>query len=36
MYKDRWDLAKKEGLPEARALLKNAVDTYIPGSTPSP
>ena len=22
IYKDRWDLAKKEGLPEARALLK--------------
>jgi tetratricopeptide (TPR) repeat protein len=31
MYKDRWDLAKKEGLPEARALLKNAIDTYLAG-----
>ncbi len=31
IYKDRWDLAKKEGLPEARALLKNAVDTYLAG-----
>lgn len=31
IYKDRWDLAKKEGLPEARALLKNAVETYLAG-----
>jgi len=31
MYKDRWDLAKREGLPEARALLKNAIDTYLAG-----
>jgi len=31
MYKDRWDLAKKEGLPEARALLKSAIDTYLAG-----
>src|SRR5262249_950512 len=31
MYKDRWALAKKEGLPEARALLKKAVDTYLAG-----
>jgi tetratricopeptide (TPR) repeat protein len=31
MYKDRWDLAKKEGLPEARALLKNAIDCYLTG-----
>ena len=31
MYKDRWDLAKKDGLPEARALLKNAIDTYLAG-----
>jgi MAP3K TRAFs-binding domain len=31
MYKDRWDLAKKDGLPEARALLENAVDTYLAG-----
>ncbi|MGZ8417443.1 MAG: TRAFs-binding domain-containing protein [Methyloceanibacter sp.] len=31
MYKDRWDLAKKQGLPEARALLKSAIDTYLAG-----
>jgi tetratricopeptide (TPR) repeat protein len=31
IYKDRWDLAKKQGLPEARALLKNAIDTYLAG-----
>ncbi len=31
IYKDRWDLAKKEGLPEARTLLKNAIDTYLAG-----
>jgi tetratricopeptide (TPR) repeat protein len=31
MYKDRWELAKKEGLPEARALLKSAIDTYLAG-----
>lgn len=31
VYKDRWDAAKKEGLPEARALLKNAIDTYLAG-----
>jgi tetratricopeptide (TPR) repeat protein len=31
IYKDRWDLAKKEGLPEARSLLKNAIDTYLAG-----
>ena len=31
IYKDRWDLAKKDGLPEARALLKNAIDTYLAG-----
>jgi tetratricopeptide (TPR) repeat protein len=31
MYKDRWDLAKKEGLPEARALLKSAIDAYLAG-----
>ena len=31
MYKARWDIAKKEGLPEARALLKNAIDTYLAG-----
>jgi len=31
MYKDRWDLAKREGRLEARALLKSAVDTYLAG-----
>jgi tetratricopeptide (TPR) repeat protein len=31
IYKDRWDIARKEGLPEARALLKNAIDTYLAG-----
>ena len=31
VYKDRWDRAKKEGLPEARALLKSAADTYLAG-----
>ena len=31
IYKDRWDVAKKQGLPEARALLKNAIDTYLAG-----
>ncbi len=31
IYKDRWDLAKKQGLPEARALLKSAIDTYLAG-----
>ncbi|HEX2447707.1 MAG TPA: TRAFs-binding domain-containing protein [Methyloceanibacter sp.] len=31
IYKDRWDLAKKEGRPEARALLKKAIDAYLAG-----
>lgn len=31
VYKDRWDRAQNEGLPEARALLKNAIDTYLAG-----
>lgn len=31
IYKDRWDRAKKEGLPEARALLKCAIDAYSAG-----
>jgi tetratricopeptide (TPR) repeat protein len=31
VYKDRWDRAKQESLPEARALLKNAIDTYLAG-----
>jgi hypothetical protein len=31
VYKDRWDRAKEDGLPEARALLKTAIDTYLEG-----
>ena len=31
IYKDRWDLAKKEDQPEARTLLKNAIDAYLAG-----
>ncbi len=31
IYKDRWEQAKKEGAPEARALLKSAIDTYLAG-----
>jgi hypothetical protein len=31
IYKDRWDLAKKQNLPEARALLKHAIDAYLAG-----
>jgi tetratricopeptide (TPR) repeat protein len=31
IYKDRWRAAKKEGLPEARALLKSAIDAYLAG-----
>jgi hypothetical protein len=31
IYKDRWDAAKREGRPEARALLKRAIDTYLEG-----
>jgi tetratricopeptide (TPR) repeat protein len=31
IYKDRWDLAKKQNLPEARALLKLAIDAYLAG-----
>jgi tetratricopeptide (TPR) repeat protein len=31
IYKDRWDRAQKEGLPEARALLRNAIDAYLAG-----
>jgi tetratricopeptide (TPR) repeat protein len=30
-YKDRSDKAKEEGLPEARALLKRAIDSYLEG-----
>jgi tetratricopeptide (TPR) repeat protein len=31
IYKDRWDSAKKEGRPEARSLLRRAIDTYLDG-----
>jgi len=31
IYKDRWDIAKKEGRPEARSLLRRAIDTYLAG-----
>jgi tetratricopeptide (TPR) repeat protein len=31
MYKDRWDLARKEARPEARSLLRRAIDTYVDG-----
>jgi hypothetical protein len=31
IYKDRWDAATHEGRPEARALLKRAIDTYLEG-----
>ena len=31
IYKDRWDVAKKEGRPEARSLLRRAIDTYLAG-----
>ena len=31
IYKDRWDAAMHEGRPEARALLKRAIDTYLEG-----
>jgi tetratricopeptide (TPR) repeat protein len=31
LYKDRWELAKKEQLPEAGALLKCAIETYLAG-----
>jgi MAP3K TRAFs-binding domain len=31
IYKDRWRAAKDQGLPEARSLLKNAVEAYLAG-----
>jgi hypothetical protein len=31
IYKDRWDLAKAEDLPEAGALLKKAIEAYLAG-----
>src|SRR5262245_45387179 len=31
IYKDRWDLARKDGRPEARSLLRRAIETYLEG-----
>jgi hypothetical protein len=31
IYKDRWDIAKNEGEPEARTLLRNAIEAYLAG-----
>lgn len=31
IYKDRWDNAKKEGRPEARSLLRRAIEAYLEG-----
>jgi tetratricopeptide (TPR) repeat protein len=31
IYKDRWDLAKSEELPEASSLLKKAIEAYLAG-----
>ena len=31
IYKDRWDLARRESRPEARGLLRRAIDTYLDG-----
>jgi tetratricopeptide (TPR) repeat protein len=31
IYKDRWEIAKKDSRPEARGLLRRAVDTYLAG-----
>jgi tetratricopeptide (TPR) repeat protein len=31
IYKDRWTLAKDAGRPEARGLLRRAIDTYLDG-----
>jgi len=31
VYKDRWEIAKRAGRIEARALLRNAIDTYLAG-----
>ena len=30
-YKDRWDIARESGAPEARGLLRRAIDTYLDG-----
>jgi len=31
IYKDRWEIARDRGLPEARGLLRRAIDTYLEG-----
>jgi tetratricopeptide (TPR) repeat protein len=31
IYKDRWDKAKEQSRPEARGLLRRAIDTYLQG-----
>jgi hypothetical protein len=31
IYKDRWEIARDKGLPEARGLLRRAIDTYLEG-----
>jgi cell division septum initiation protein DivIVA len=31
IYKDRWDIAREQGRPEARSLLRRAIDTYLQG-----
>ena len=31
IYKDRWSKAKEAGRPEARSLLRRAIDTYLEG-----
>jgi hypothetical protein len=31
IYKDRWDLAHNENRPEAKSLLRRAIDTYLDG-----
>jgi hypothetical protein len=31
IYKDRWEIARDQGLPEARSLLRRAIDTYLEG-----
>jgi hypothetical protein len=31
IYKDRWEIARDSGAPEARGLLRRAIDTYLEG-----
>src|ERR1700730_11970521 len=31
IYKDRWEIARDQGRPEARSLLRRAIDTYLDG-----